>query len=278
MSDLDSREVVATRYFTATPKEPSYTINYLMLFLAGVLLVREVCNIFLQTRPDCSVPLIVILILFIWGAEGRRRKKYRYEKAYKDAEPKPIDEQIDYWFEQSKHQILSGAPHKLGLRPDDISLQKKPLVIVGPASSTKFNIGYDGIIRFSAYRIVVIYLSDYHLGAYTCNLDLITGKLISEQTQEFHYTDVVSVSLLTSTRPFKVVTLNGVQHQIHDSQVFSVSAASGESIKVTIGFSQGENLFKGGTLPPTEVDFAIYALRMILREKKAGAQQQLERH
>ncbi len=264
MASTESRSTAVTKYFKATPEKPSYIENIIAMVGGGIA--------FLAGLSDSSLTCLAILgfIAAGWGFLAYLAKNSSYNNAYREAEPKPSDKQMDEWMEQDKKQIVTDAVAKLGLVPEKVLNLNDPLVVIGPKSSAKFKIGGDGIIRFSAYEIVVIYLTDYHLGAYSCGWDFVNGRSTSEQTQEYHYTDVVSVSTLSSNTSFSVVTVDGKDHPIQSHQQFSLSVASGESIKVTVAFPQVEAIFQQGKLLPTGSEKAISALRTMLREKKGG--------
>lgn len=274
----ESRPTAINKYFRQTPKPPSHSGQIIMLILGGLLVLGGlVSGILAAIDSDfagalcCTIPgFIGGVVLVIIGGLGILNTKSQFKRDYEAAEPKPSDAQIDEWFNQDKEKIISAAIDKLGLVLEKILNLDDPLVVIGPKSSAKFRIGQDQNIRFSAYEIVVIYLTDYHLGAYSCGWDFVNGRSTSEQTQEYHYTDVVSVSTLGSNTSFNVVTVDGKEHPIQSHQQFSLSVASGESIKVTVDFPQVETIFQQGKLLPTGADKAISALRTMLREKKGG--------
>lgn len=266
MNKIDPRSVAVKKYFKVTPDAPTY-IGSILWVASGIFgLVLGIAN---------GEFLLVLcggggLLLVGWGLFQYFADKGAYDKAYSEAEPKPSDQQMDNWLEQDKQRIVSEALNKLGLVPEQVLNITDPLFVIGPLSSAKFKLGNDNIVRFSAYQLVVIYLTNYHLGAYSCTLDFVDGRTGSEQTQEFHYNDVVSVSTLNSNSQFTIMTVEGEVLPIASQQQFSLSVASSESIKVTVAFPQVESLFKQGKLLPTGSEKAISTLRTMLREKKGG--------
>jgi hypothetical protein len=279
MATNDSRPTYVKKYFLETPKQPSYGPDIAMLIMGGLgVLGGLVAFIVSMTSNDgsaicCAIPLGLGGLFFAGtGGMNYMNKGSKYKREYELAEPKPSDSQMDEWLSQDKQKIISDAVEKLGLVPEKVLNLNDPLVVVGPRSSAIFKLGNDGNIRFSSYEIVVIYLTDYHLGAYSCQLDFINGKINSEETQEYHYADVVSVSTLSSNTNFIVTTVDGKEHPIQSHQQFSLSVASGESIKVTVAFPQVEGIFKQGKLLPSGSEKAINTLRTMLREKKGGIQ------
>lgn len=269
MNSNDSRSVAVSKYFKTTPESPSY-MGSIAWIVVGII------SLVIGASSASSGTFFMYLcgggglLLMGWGALDYFFTKSAYDKEYSEAEPKPSDKQMDEWLEQDKKRIVSEALDKLGLVPEQVLNLKDPLLVIGPQSSAKFRIGRDNTLRFSAYQVVVIYLTNYHLGAYSCNLDFITGRTGREETQEYHYTDVVSVSTLNANSHFTVVTIEGEEYPISSQQQFSLSVASGESIKVTVAFPQVDKIFKEGKLLPTGSEKAISTLRAMLREKKGG--------
>lgn len=111
------------------------------------------------------------------------------------AEPKPTDAQQDAWLNGDLEKIKGEALEKLDLKPHERGGSPiDPIMVVGPASQAKLAVGKDGIIRFSVYEVLVVYLTDYQLAVYQCVVDLVNRIKLSQATQEYHYTDVVSVT------------------------------------------------------------------------------------
>ena len=276
MTSSNSRKISVTKYFIPTPKKPSYMTSIAQMAFGGFLVLGGIATSLMGLGDNssylcCGIPVLLggIFVAFL-GFLSYYNAQSQYKKAYQKAEPKPSDEQMNKWLAQDKKQIVADAMDKLGLVPEQVLNANDPLVVIGPLSSARFRIGNDGTIRFSSYEIVVIYLTDYHLGAYSCEWDFVNARIISEQTQEYHYTDVVSVSTLNSSSDFSVITPDGKEHPVKRHQQFTLSVASGESIKITVAFPQVETLFQKGKLLPTGADRAINVLRTMLREKKGG--------
>ncbi len=289
MDNATERRAKAVRkYFTKSPDKPSYISEFLLMAMGGLGLfasfIIAVINLFkyatnsYETSPMFSLVLCATPIfiggLIVGGNGGLKfwRKKSEYDKEYAVAEPKPSDQQMDKWLEQDKRKLMSDAMKKLELVPEQILRPDEPLLIIGPQMPTYIAAGKDGILRFSRYEVVVIYLTSYHLGAYSCDLDFTTGLVLSEETQEYHYTDVVSVSTTNENSPFNVTTVDNKVHPIASHQQFSLSVANGDRIKVTVAFPQLEGILQEGKLLPSGAEKAISNLRAMLREKKGGSQ------
>lgn len=284
----DLRAKAVRKYFTKSPKKPSYTSEIVLMAMGGFSLfasfVIAIISLFQYAMNSYdSSPLITLFLcatpvfiggLIVAGNGGVKfwRKKSAYDKAYAIAEPKPSDKEMDNWLEQDKRRLAEDAMKKLELVREQVLRPDEPLVVIGPQMPTYIAAGKDGILRFSRYEMVIIYLTNYHLGAYTCNLDFITGLVESEQTQEYHYTDVVSVSTTNENSPFNVMTIDNKIHPIASHQQFSLSVANGDRIKVTVAFPQLEGILHEGKLLPSGAEKAISNLRAMLREKKGGSQ------
>ena len=295
MTSSEPRSTAAAKYFTGNAVKEStggaitrLVIGFILTTLSGLglfsFVLYEILEfngliieyLYIYTYDGWlwaieAFVLLIGLILFIggWSRLVSINRSYRMEVALK--EPKPSDAQMDAWMAADKARIINDAMAKLELVADSVINASDPLVVIGPATGTKIKSGQDGIFRLSRYEIVIIYLTDYHLGAYSCELDFITGTVTMEQTQEYHYTDVVSVATLISNSPFQIQTIDGMMHPIARSQEFSLSVASGQSIRVAVAFHQLPEMLKTGRLAPTGAEKAISTLRTMLREKKGGA-------
>jgi len=201
---------------------------------------------------------------------SRSVKMTAYRETYEKAEPKPTDQQMDGWLKGDVARLKSEALKKLDLESEQL-MRAEPLLIVGPADQTAVAVGKDGTIRFSRYDIVVIYLTDYHLAAYEGSLDMATGNTTRESTQEYHYTDVVSVA--TQAGNLFNIEVNGEKKSIDTYQKFSLAVASGDHIDVVVAFPQKDQIkefLSTGEFAPSGADEAIRVIRARLREKKGG--------
>lgn len=151
----------------------------------------------------------------------------------------------------------------------------KYLVVKGPERDADLAVGQDGIVRYSKYRILVMYLTDYHMASYQCSLDMAKGAdtITSESTQEYHYADVVSVATQTDSSEFSVM-VNGKKTVLPSYQKFAMAVSSGDRTEMAVSFPQLKDQLKDIILtnikPTTEIDDAISVIRARLREKKGG--------
>lgn len=267
MDNIESREVAVSKYFNKTPKEP----NYADTTLGTVLIIVGLIGTLAQ---GLGIPVLLYGLYLTFKAQSTNEEcKLKYEKSLKESEPKPSDEQMDMWRKEDLERIRKQSLSKLDLLPEQVlGDPSKPIMVVGPTEGARLAVGKDGILRFSSHDIVIVYLTDYHLAAYSCTANMATGLETKESTQEYHYKDVVSVATQTdNSRLFKVVVY-GKDKPLANYQKFSLSVASGEKIEVVISFPQLDDLIKNASLAPTGAENAVKVIRAMLREKKGGVQ------
>jgi len=279
MSSQEKREVAVPKYFRKTPDAPKYQdTTFVMIvtiggLLAGFLGLMDMND--LWGLMCIGVPAVFFAgSAWLTASSANTKKRTDYEKAYKETEPKPSDEQIDQWRQNDLNKIRTESMSKLDLVPEQVMGDANdPIMVVGPSAGALATMGKDNIIRFSRHDVVIVYLTDYHLAAYSCTIDLSDGLQVHESTQEYHYTDVVSVATQTdNSRVFKVV-VNGQDKPLANYQKFALSVASGERIEVAISFPQIDDVIKNARLAPTGAENAVKIIRARLREKKGGTQE-----
>lgn len=277
MSSTEKREIAVPKYFRKTPKEPEYrSMLWGQILTIGGGLMALVGG---RTGDPSSLCLGVPAFFYgayLWfmAASANSEAKRKYETRFQETEPKPSDEQIDSWRNGDLERIRKESLGKLDLQQNQVmGNPDDPIMVVGPSAGANATIGNDNVIRFSSHDVVIVYLTDYHLAAYSCTIDLSNGLQTHESTQEYHYTDVVSVATQTdNSRVFKVV-VNGQDKPLANYQKFSLSVASGERIEVAISFPQIDDVIKNARLAPTGAENAVKIIRARLREKKGGIQE-----
>jgi hypothetical protein len=215
------------------------------------------------------------IVLFLAGIVSISSKKSNYKWELERSEPKATDQEMDEWLELDKKRIMEMAVEKVGIIPELTPNVDNPLVTYGPQSSSRTAIGKDRKIRFSKYDFTIIFLSTYHMGAFICDLDFTTGDTLFEETHEYYYDDVVSVSTTTNRTPFILTDREGVEYKLAYRTEFVLSVSSGEKVTVTAGLPHIK-FFEKGEFQISGVEQAIYQIRASLREKKGGIQHHLE--
>lgn len=280
MSNNEKREIAVPKYFIKTPEKPKSSDAPMLL---GILAIAGLPFVIwgLSDMPS-TVPILCIAAPIVWFAgqgwltmqTGDSKSSVEYEKTYKLAEPKPSDEQIDNWRNSDLERIKKESLDKLDLLPNQvIGNPDEPIMVVGPSAGANAALGKDNIIRFSSHDVVIVYLTDYHLAAYSCTIDLSKGLPTHESTQEYHYTDVVSVATQTDNSRIFKVKVNGEDKPLANYQKFALSVASGERIEVAVSFPQIDDVIKNARLAPTGAENAVKMIRARLREKKGGVQE-----
>jgi hypothetical protein len=276
----EPRQQAVPKYFLTTPEKPEAPdigSSKTMLLAAGVLgLIGIVIALAGDTAICVGLPLIVVAVWLAWQGYGKKstaesvyaEKMKAYEAAYAKAEPKPTDAQMDEWLAADRERIRGEALRKLDLDPAQIA--RDPIEVIGPANKAALGIGKDNTVRFSKYDIVTVFLTDYHLAAHKCTLDMALGATTDESTQEYHYKDVVSVATQTAASDVFAVMMNGENRSIASYQKFQLAVASGDRIEVAVSFPQLDDIVKEGRFAPTGAEEAIRMIRSRLREMKGG--------
>jgi len=277
----EPRKIAVPKYFHRTPERPTPPSNalYIGLAIAGISFVALFAG---EWWAICGGILGILvgggLAVGGWGEIAFYNKALKqYEEEYKAAEPKPSDKQIDEWLKEDIEKLIQNALRELDLDPEQ--LQQDPIVVVGPSNTASLAIGKDGVVRYSKYDVVIVFLTEYHLAAYTATINMATGTTLRESTQEYHYTDIVSVSTRTESSKKFVLVFQGENKKLPVYKEFSLSVASGDHIRVVTPFDSPEflELFESEgeveiKIPETGADKAVRLIRARLREKKGGAQ------
>jgi hypothetical protein len=202
----------------------------------------------------------------------------------------PSDADFDALTGEDIAKVKDWALERTDLAPGETI--RDPVVIVGPrfrhlgGAQFGFRRGTDGQARFTPLNVTIINFTEHQLVTYQCALDLITGKPLNERSEEFFYTDVVSVALRSDAFTYEVADLdpkilarvpkladsavNG-RIQVAGAEVFSMSTAGGTSIEVVLNDPVLIEQLGGGRVESVPAGDAVQAVRRMLRDKKAGA-------
>lgn len=301
-TDSNSREQRVEKYFRRTP-DPKQRTRAIFLISASTL--GGLLAIIALTQGH---DFLGVLFLTAGGFGGYKgvRKKADYDKKYAAAEPKPRDEEMDHLLQSDLHGVCEHALRRLGLTLDELELfpqlwdplanldrgspladqqQRQPWIVFGPevrgfsfgpklrAFST---VGRDGLCRFVAYDVMIICPTSYHLALHQCTIDFLTGALRNEQTREYHYADVVSVSTTTRSDqevPFQPLDLRS-DEPVHFERAlfrdFEIVVSSGDRSKIVVGIQDEERPDRQVTLQPSGIEEVISSVRRMLKVKKGG--------
>ena len=183
----------------------------------------------------------------------------------------PGDRQVDTWLDRGLDRLEKESLAKLNLTRDQ--LRSQPLSVRGPIlwstngvpdGDLLWRTGKDDITRFAIYRVSIIQLTDQLLAAYSCDYNFLRDVALNEETEEYHYQDVVGVSTREDTTSYTLPSGTKLAH----AQWFRISVTSGEAIEVLVEADRLYQMTKGDRLPETGADKAVAAIRTMLRSKK----------
>jgi hypothetical protein len=235
------------------------------IFLALAGAAGVIFGLSLSSSDGDLIALIGLLVAIVGGI--------MFLNALVKSISRPRDSTIDKWFEEDLQQIHKHALQKLGLGEDLLGVKKEPLRAIGPIwwsdsgvskQDLLFRQGRDGVTRYSVYEVLLIYTAEHLLAAFSCDFNTLKNVMLNESTYEFHYQDIVSVATRESSTSYTLPN----KEKLVDSQEFSVSVSSGESIGVVIKSDKLIEITKGEMPYKDEVEKTIDRLRSLLRDKK----------
>jgi hypothetical protein len=196
---------------------------------------------------------------------------------------KPTDQQVDLWLQEDIDMVKTRALEKTGvdsseLVGDEAVITGLRLVNLGGAEF-RYKKGADQVVRYTPVEVVVVNFGQNQVLAYTCVLDLFTGKTLNESTSEYFYKDVVSVQTQTISHSWSKAELPPAIRsrlgkestlQLNSSESFVLTTAGGTTLQVMLDDAGLVKRLKlgDGKLPKTTSEKAIQTIRKMLREKK----------
>jgi hypothetical protein len=288
------------RYFIDPPDPNDKQTAQLMLAFGGggaalglVLLI-----------PGGSIAGLGAILLIAGGIVAIKgfTKKQAYDAAYAKAMPRPSDADIDQLLAMDTFSIVNRSLPQLGLTYADLvaprgltgadgatfgriadgagaaSPGSNQMVVYGPSFPCRIAIGEDGVKRYSRYAFMVICPTHYQLAIYRCELDLFSGGLQSEQTQEYHYQDVVAVR--TDSLPLFRGGISMTPRPSQSSDIARVDTvremqiivSSGDRSRIVLGVSSAADATVDSG-EPLDFQRVLARVRATLREKKGGTHQ-----
>ena len=180
------------------------------------------------------------------------------------------DNAMDEYIAEDISAAMKQALNKISI--DDSELVGDPLLfkafrLFNTSGATKLSKkGADGVLRFTPIDLTIIHMTQNQLITYRACLDLTTGKLLNEESDEYFYKDIVSVSTKTVSESFSSETLGNIQ--LNSAEVFELVTSGGTSVKVLLKDPKLIKLMGGGDIPDTNSERAVQVIRKMLREKK----------
>jgi hypothetical protein len=286
----DERKKRLLKYFTEVP-DPRNRTAAIVLLAAGLVLAAAAGAILLllENHTGAEASAAAAIMALAAGVD----KFVRYRKQYHKSHPRPSDLEMDQLLGDEIIRSQSTALEKLEITADDLELSggewdplaelemraprrdvgtRRPLVVFGPDSDTRAEIGADGLWRCSDYRVMVICPTHFSLGIYLCTIDLLTGAIRSESTHEYHYDDVVAISTTTvgeqenprALRDGKVHFARTIHHELR------IVASSGDSPAIPVVLpSHGRSNPAGAET--SDIENVIASVRRVLRDRKNAA-------
>ncbi|MFC6082640.1 hypothetical protein [Sphaerisporangium aureirubrum] len=298
------------KYFAKSPDPADRAMALTCLAGAGVCAAFGLVGLAFSP-PIAAVAFVVAAVAGIGGAV----MKFSYDEAYAKAEPKPTDAEMDKLLADDLLKIERTAMTSLGLTAEDLETGenewdpvkmlsrgataqapgRRPILVYGPSTHSGYTAGKDDVWRFQRYEVMVICPTHHHLAIYRSELDLLTGKLFLEQTQEYQYAHVASVSTITVAAPddFELRRTDADPPEKSDSdeddkradqddddevryativfRQFAVGVSSGQNTSVTVGIFDQSDPEHGAHVPDLGIQQTIASIRRVLRDKNGGA-------
>jgi hypothetical protein len=279
------------KYFIRTPDNSDKVKATVTMSAAGLLAVIGLAI----TASSAPLGLILLAVAMFVAYRGYRRLR-TYLDEYHKAEPKPSGRELDLYLASDLNTIEKQAMQALDLTEDDLETgdqewdpvealakgeydrpKKRPIVVFGPDPESGFALGDDKIWRFRTYEVMVICPTRHHLALFRTELSLLSGGLFHEQTQEYQYGHVVSVSTTTVAAPMPITRADleeGDLGQVRFAKAvlkqFELGVSSGRSSHVTVGISDANHPDDKARLPDSGIQQVIGSVRRVLRDKKGA--------
>lgn len=249
-----TREEMVKKYFIRDPKKPEYGESVLLMVGGAVVIIAGLATL---------IWLVVIgVIMGIAGGIKYNELRSAYLKLIEEAEPKPADDQIDKWFEENSKIILAESYVRLNKKEEELSTE--PFMVYGPGWDAKWAKGKDNVWRYSSHNITVFFLTDHQAIFYQGVIDLGTGCIISDITNEFPYKDITN--LHTSTEYKMTVKVEGKELLKRGFRTFSICTSGSDRMEVSYNFKTEKN--EDDQFTDSGADYAVKALRKRLKEYK----------
>lgn len=249
-----SRSELVKKYFIRNPKKPNYT-NAQLLIVLGIVII----GIGIATVPGLA--LLGVIPLLVGGANYNQLKS-EYSTLITEAEPKPLDKQIDEWLVGDVKTVMKEAQLQLGISDEDISTI--PLVIDAPHKGTKWAKGTDGIWRFQVHNMLVFFLTKHHASIFKGVIDLATGTVSFNLTKEFPYKGITNLETTTDNQD--MLFADGAKVFSSGAKTLSIYTSGGDKIAIEYYFISETSENNDSKLPDPGAETALKALRKRLKE------------
>lgn len=282
------RRTKVSKYFTRTPARVSPSWHYSLFGAAALLVIGAIAS-----HNFLSVVLVAAAAWATKKGYDRYKKYQRFLKAWAAAEPKPADKELDAWLEEDIEFIKLKGGRKLQLKAHEHfkggDLITSAVVVVGVpgAGATRagrapaVRNGEDGRVRANHYDVLILFLTPQVISSYRCVLEFATGELLSDETRQYHWSNIVGVSSVSIPAPRLVVDLVNLplrkeegkeQEQVKDISLlhqFTLSAINGEKLEVTTEFGGGYFKTSAGKVAWRGNEHALGIIQSEVRSRNA---------
>ncbi len=276
---VDLRRELVRKYFIPLPKN---SVKNHVKLAAGAFLL------FLGLGGTGFFSLVGFIVL-IWAGVGYAK----YMLARKAAQPRATDQQMNDWLYGRVPQIVIDGKDRLNIHPTELgaSDDKACLPFIGIPDQEDWSYlqarGQDGVLRFSAYKIMIVYLSNWRMPVYECILDMETGATVADSTKEYNLKQVDGMETV-SDRVALAVPGAGNQAGGGDPagnagqtastrhytrrQWVNLVVSGRPAVSLMVGIGDGDALHTEG-VSRSHIDGSIATLREYLRSHNHGPQQ-----
>ena len=277
--DQKQREDLVRKYFIPDPATPVFV--YIKL-AAGLLL-------FFLGLVSNGILAFLGFVILAWGGFGF----FRYMREVNRARPKATDPQMDAWLNEALLPIVTQGVQRLSVHPTELAYpptengqlgDEHRLVFVGIPELEDFPYrrarGKDGQMRFSAYQIMVVFLSSWRMPVYECVLNMETGNTVTDATREYHLNQVDGVETVSdrvnvyrnvSTGQESATPGPSAIGHVTRRQYVRLVVSGREAIRLQMAIADGDTARMEGT-SNSNADNLIATLREHLRQHHHGAQ------
>ncbi len=273
------RTKAVRKYFTLTPELKQWWPGALALCAAVILVIIGI--------SAGGFTLVLCFAGAFWVGRWGFRDYQAYLQYLKDlakSQPKPSDAQMDSWLHDDVEYIKRKAARRLRLNArlnghgGDLVVPEQVVVGIprsrsGASKRVRMCRGQDNELRANVYDVVILFLTDRLISAYRGLLDFENGNLLWDETQEYHYTDIVGVSSTSIPMPKplseQVEIAYGVDAAISLAHQFRLSVTSGEALEVETGYSGPVNE-ANGKVAWRNNDHALNVIQKLVRARHSA--------
>lgn len=188
------------------------------------------------------------------------------------------DEEFDALVQKAINELKKDALNKTSI--DESELVGKQLVITGPrffgggGAEFKYKKGNDNLARYTPIDVFIINLTENQIITYRTSLNMLSGKNLNTNTDEYFYKDVVSISTKTIFRTYKIEDkklakeLGGKNIELNEAETFSLTTSGGTSVEIILRDPKLTKLM--GEIPTIQSEKTIQSVRKMLRDKKTN--------